>query len=81
MFSNEEFEVTLVSEAFTFSCAHFIAYEGYREKLHGHNYTIEATVYGSLNQDGYVVDFSDIKKIIREACQVCTTAFRGPFSV
>jgi len=34
---------------------------------HGHNYTIEVTVVGEINENtGYLIDISQLKKIIRE---------------
>jgi len=34
---------------------------------HGHNYTIEVTVVGEINENtGYLIDLSQLKKIIRE---------------
>lgn len=46
-----------------FTAAHFIAYRGYREKLHGHNYTVSLCIEGQVNDDGYVFDFTELKKV------------------
>jgi 6-pyruvoyltetrahydropterin/6-carboxytetrahydropterin synthase len=40
-----------------FNCAHFIAFLGFRERLHGHNYTMSVRVSGEIGDDGYVIDF------------------------
>lgn len=50
------------------SKAHFVAYEGFREPVHGHNYTVGARIgAGSgLQVDGYVVDFGDVKQALRQ---------------
>jgi 6-pyruvoyltetrahydropterin/6-carboxytetrahydropterin synthase len=34
------FEVAVARDDIKFHCAHFVAYKGFREKLHGHNYTV-----------------------------------------
>jgi len=53
-----------------FSAAHFVAFEGFREPLHGHNYTVGARIGSKRPQaDGYVVDFGDLKKVIRGICK------------
>jgi 6-pyruvoyl-tetrahydropterin synthase len=31
-----------------FSCAHFIAYDGFRERLHGHNYNLTLRLIGKV---------------------------------
>ena len=55
-----------------FSCAHFIAYKGFRERLHGHNYTMSVCLSGhedKLGKDGYLIDFGDVKKNARALCK------------
>ncbi|KAL8270975.1 hypothetical protein Esti_005096 [Eimeria stiedai] len=52
-----------------FCCAHFVAYRGYRERMHGHNYQVQAKLLGALGSDGYVLDFTDIKRVVREICK------------
>ena len=48
--------------------AHFVAFKGFRERLHGHNYTVGVRVFGPLSEgDGYVLDFGDVKKAPRPA--------------
>jgi 6-pyruvoyltetrahydropterin/6-carboxytetrahydropterin synthase len=42
-----EFEVYVSKEDFKFNCSHFIAFEGFRERLHGHNYRISIKVTGA----------------------------------
>ena len=51
-----------------FSAAHFLAdYNGKCENLHGHNYVVRLWVKGrELNQNGMLVDFSLLKKILKE---------------
>ena len=51
-----------------FSAAHFLShYNGKCENLHGHNYTVRLWVNGpDLNEGGMLIDFSMIKKTLRE---------------
>ena len=62
-------EISVEGADFKFSCAHFVAYKGFREKLHGHNYTVSAKLGGELGSDGYVLDFGVVKKALRQACK------------
>jgi 6-pyruvoyltetrahydropterin/6-carboxytetrahydropterin synthase len=68
-----------VSKAdFKFNAAHFIAYKGYRERLHGHNYRVSVRLQGHLGPDGYVVDFGDIKRATRRICKGLNELFICP---
>ena len=51
-----------------FSAAHFLKhYHGKCEKLHGHNYRVRLWVRGEeLGEGGMLVDFSLLKKILKE---------------
>ncbi|HEX6814964.1 MAG TPA: 6-carboxytetrahydropterin synthase [Gemmatimonadaceae bacterium] len=53
-----------------FSSAHFITFAGHRcESLHGHNYRVGVALDGALDKDGwYVLDFSFIKRLMRQLC-------------
>ncbi|KAF1771795.1 6-pyruvoyl tetrahydropterin synthase/QueD family protein [Phytophthora cactorum] len=67
-----------------FNAAHFIAYkfgfmwQGFREKLHGHNYRLAVTITGQVGSDGYVVDFGEIKRISRVICKDLNESFLVP---
>lgn len=61
-----QFSIHVAKENLKFSAAHFIAYPGFREPLHGHNYQIGVRVDGSLAGTGYVIDFGMIKKLTKE---------------
>lgn len=63
------FTLHVAKEAIKFSAAHFIAYPGFRERLHGHNYSVAVTVEGTLGADGYVVDFGLVKRIAKRICR------------
>jgi 6-pyruvoyltetrahydropterin/6-carboxytetrahydropterin synthase len=55
-----------------FSAAHFLSrYNGKCEKLHGHNYRVRVWLHGeNLNEGGMLVDFSILKKMLREVLAV-----------
>ena len=62
--------MTIRGEEFKFCCAHFVSYQGFRERLHGHNYTVEVEMSGRMHEkDGYVIDFGVLKKHIRLLCK------------
>ncbi|RYH12728.1 hypothetical protein EON65_37460 [archaeon] len=75
-----EFEVYVSKADFKFNCAHFIIFEGFRERLHGHNYQLSVKVLGSntLGLDGYVLDFGDIKMATRDLCKSLNEYFICP---
>ena len=75
-----EFEVFLGKTDFKFNCSHFIAYNGFRERLHGHNYRVFVKVTGgqSICDDGYLMDFGDIKKVTRLLCSQLNEYFIVP---
>ncbi len=61
------FEVRVEAD---FAAAHFLKdYHGKCENLHGHNYKVYAHVRGSsLDAGGMLMDFTEIKKALREVC-------------
>ena len=77
-----QFEVNVSKADFKFNCAHFIAFKGFREKLHGHNYTASIRVIGGENigRDGYVIDFGDIKRVARKVCKQLDELFLCPMN-
>ena len=56
-----------VSKEFSFDSAHFLTkYHGKCERLHGHTYRLRVTVEGPIGEDGMVVDFVELKRIVKE---------------
>lgn len=55
-----------------FAAAHFLRdYHGKCENLHGHNYKVYAHVKGSnLDEGGMLLDFTQIKKTLRNVCEL-----------
>lgn len=56
-----------VSKGFEFEAAHRLSnYEGKCKRIHGHNYKGVVTVEGEPDDRGIVIDFSDLKKAIKQ---------------
>lgn len=76
------FSVYVSKGDFRFNCAHFIAFKGFRERLHGHNYRLSVKITGvdTIGHDGYVIDFGDIKKATRKLCKAMNEFFICPMN-
>ena len=56
----------LITKEFTFDAAHkLINHKGKCKNLHGHTYKLQVTIKGKPNGDGMIIDFSDIKNIVK----------------
>ncbi len=66
---SQRFTIHVEKDYLKFNAAHFIAYRGFREALHGHNYRVSVDIEGVLGAQGYVVDFGVVKKAARAACE------------
>jgi dihydroneopterin triphosphate aldolase (PTPS-III) / 6-pyruvoyltetrahydropterin synthase len=85
---NPQFEVHVSNDTFKFNAAHFVAYENYRERLHGHNYRVSVRLLGErspssgsraiLGPDGYLMDFTNVKKVTKHVCQQLNEHFICP---
>jgi len=62
------YSVVVAKDYLKFAAAHFIAYPGFREPLHGHNYQVSVRVEADLGPDGYVLDFGLVKRAARSLC-------------
>src|SRR5262245_26485750 len=62
------YSVVVAKDYLKFAAAHFIAYRGFREPLHGHNYQVSVRVEAELGPEGYVLDFGLVKRIARTLC-------------
>lgn len=57
----------LVAKEFTFDSAHHLhCYEGKCAILHGHTYRLRVAVSGYPDDRGLVIDFADLKRIVKE---------------
>ena len=68
MSAGRSYRVLVAKDFLKFSAAHFIAYKGFREPLHGHNYQVSVAISGTVGPDGYVLDFGVVKDITRAVC-------------
>ena len=58
-----------------FAAAHMATLGDELEPLHGHNYEARARVEGALTSDHWVIDFSVLKRLVRDACERLDHAF------
>jgi dihydroneopterin triphosphate aldolase (PTPS-III) / 6-pyruvoyltetrahydropterin synthase len=74
------FEVYVSKDTFKFNAAHFVAFEGYRERLHGHNYRVGVRLLGQrqIGADGYLIDFGNVKKVTQQVCKRLNEHFLCP---
>lgn len=57
----------LITKEFTFDAAHkLLEYDGPCARLHGHTYRLQVTISGTVKKNGMVIDFLDLKKIVKE---------------
>ncbi len=57
---------TRVTRSFTFEAAHHLPWHpGRCRRLHGHGYRLEVTVEGPLGDQGIVVDFDDLRRVVQ----------------
>ena len=69
MSSRERWSIHLHKENFKFSAAHFLIFpDGSKERLHGHNYRVSVEIEAPLDRNGLVVDFKQVKPVIRAIC-------------
>ena len=68
----QRYRVEVSPDLLRFSAAHFIAYPGFREPLHGHNYQLSVRVDAALGADGYVLDFGVVKRAAEALCAELT---------
>jgi 6-pyruvoyltetrahydropterin/6-carboxytetrahydropterin synthase len=65
----ERFCVRIGKEYLGFCAAHFITYGGHLcEALHGHNYRVRITLEGKIDKNYYLIDFNQIKGMLRDIC-------------
>ena len=76
---DDTFEVCVGTDDLKFNCAHFIAFSGFRERMHGHNYRCSIKLSGNkIGGDGYLIDFGDIKSAAKFICGSLNELFICP---
>lgn len=63
-----ERHVTVQGIRLKFAAAHMATLGDDLEPLHGHNYIVRCRVDGALTDDRWVIDFSALKRYVREIC-------------
>ena len=78
--ASTQFSIHLSKDTFKFNASHFVAYPGFRERLHGHNYRVAVTLLGSheIGRDGYVLDFGCVKSVAKRVCKEMNEFFLVP---
>jgi len=63
----ESWSISVHKDYLKFSSAHFLIFEdGTAERLHGHNYKVYVEVRSDLDDHGLVLNFKQVKPVIRE---------------
>jgi queuosine biosynthesis protein QueD len=56
-----------LAKDFYFEAAHHLTnYEGKCKNIHGHSYRLRVTIKGKPENNGMIMDFSDLKKIVND---------------
>ena len=56
---------TRVTRSFSFEAAHHLPWHpGKCRRLHGHNYRLEVTVEGPVDENGVVLDFDELADVV-----------------
>ena len=78
--NNTKFEIYVSKDTFKFNASHFVAYPGFRERLHGHSYRASVKLLGSheIGRDGYVLDFGCVKTAAKDVCKKMNEYFIVP---
>src|SRR5688572_13640231 len=67
---SERWSIAIRKDYLKFSAAHFLIFpDGTAERLHGHNYKVFVDVHTDLDEHGLVVNFKEIKPLVRELCE------------
>lgn len=63
----EWYKGMILKRSFSFSAAHYLPrYKGKCEALHGHTYRFTVTLHGSPDQEGMVMDFTELKSRVEQ---------------
>ena len=63
----EQWSIEVNKDYLKFSAAHFLIFpDGTAERLHGHNYKVFVEVHTDLSEHGLVLNFREIKPLVRE---------------
>lgn len=66
---DERWSIQIDKDYLKFSAAHFLIFpDGSAERLHGHNYKVYVDLHTDLDPHGLVVNFKEIKPLVRLMC-------------
>jgi 6-pyruvoyltetrahydropterin/6-carboxytetrahydropterin synthase len=66
---HESWSISIQKDYLKFSAAHFLIFpDGSAERLHGHNYKVFVDLHTDLDEHGLVVNFKEIKPLVRALC-------------
>lgn len=70
-----------IGRKFTLEAAHQLPDDeevyGACTRPHGHSYKLEVTVEGPVDKHGWVINFRDLKRVVREAAAETFEQFNG----
>lgn len=76
---NESWSIQIDKDYLKFSAAHFLIFpDGSAERLHGHNYKVFVELHTDLDEHGLVVNFQEIKPLVRALCDELDEHFLVP---
>lgn len=65
----DSWSIAIDKDYLKFSAAHFLIFpDGTAERLHGHNYKVFVEVHTDLDEHGLVLNFQEIKPLVRALC-------------
>lgn len=75
----ERWSIFIEKDYLKFSAAHFLIFpDGSAERLHGHNYKVTVAIETELDPHGLVVNFKEIKPMVRRLCDELDEHFLIP---
>ncbi len=69
------YRVVVERNRLRFAAGHFATLANELEPIHGHNYDVIIEATGSLTEAAWVIDFSQLKKVGREICEMLDHKF------
>ena len=69
------YRVVVERNRLRFAAGHFATFSNKLEPIHGHNYDVIIEATGALTSEALVIDFSYLKKVGREICEMLDHKF------
>tara|TARA_B100000700_G_C14884324_1_gene779591 strand:+ start:212 stop:730 length:519 start_codon:yes stop_codon:yes gene_type:complete len=74
-FGSNNRSVKVFGNRLKFAASHMATLGAELEPLHGHNYSVSFQVNGDVTSEGWVIDFSILKQLVREQCDALDHRF------